>query len=541
MKILVIGGYGGFGARLSRRLAAQDHQVTIAGRSLAKATAFAATLANTTACVVDRNADLGPVLTTVRPDIVIDAAGPFQQSGYAVAEACIAAGAAYLDLADARDFVCNIGELDAAARAGNVAVIAGASSVPALSGAVVRELSRGMTHVSAIEIAISASSRAAAGPAVAAAILGNVGQPLELWAGGRWQRHYGWQSLRTERFAVSGKAPVTGRRVALADVPDLALLPARVPGHPAVSFRAGTESTLANLTLWMASWKVRWRWIASLAPLAPMLLPLQKLTQLWGGDRSGMIVRVFGLAAGARVERRWTLIAERDDGPEIPTLAAALLVERLARRALAAGSRDAGEALTLDEFRPLLGALAVVHETVELPFGEPLYRRVMGQGFDALAPAVRAMHQVIRDGGAAGEAVVARGANPIARLIAWAMRFPVAGEHALHVHFEEADGVERWTRDFGGRRFASELSEAHGELVERFGPLRFRFALPVADGGLTMVMTGWSLWRVPLPFALAPRSVAREWEAGGRFHFDVPIDLSLIGRIVHYSGSLELL
>ena len=48
--------------------------------------------------------------------------------------ACIAAGAHYLDLADARDFVARIGTLDAAARAAGVAIISGASSVPALVG-----------------------------------------------------------------------------------------------------------------------------------------------------------------------------------------------------------------------------------------------------------------------------------------------------------------------------------------------------------------------------------------------------------------------
>ena len=44
-RILVIGGYGGFGARLSRRLAAAGHHVLVAGRSADKAARFAATLA----------------------------------------------------------------------------------------------------------------------------------------------------------------------------------------------------------------------------------------------------------------------------------------------------------------------------------------------------------------------------------------------------------------------------------------------------------------------------------------------------------------
>jgi hypothetical protein len=38
---------------------------------------------------------------------------------------------------------------------------------------------------------------------------------------------------------------------------------------------------------------------------------------------------------------------------------------------------------------------------------------------------------------------------------------------------------------------------------------------------------------------MLPRGIAREYEANGRFHFDVPIALPLIGLLVHYRGWLE--
>ncbi len=66
------------------------------------------------------------------------------------------------------------------------------------------------------------------------------------------------------------------------------------------------------------------------------------------------------------------------------------------------------------------------------------------------------------------------------------MRFPPAGSHPLHVSFVERDGVERWTRHFGDRSFSSHLSEQAGQLVERFGALRFVFDLPSDEHGLTM-------------------------------------------------------
>ena len=67
--------------------------------------------------------------------------------------------------------------------------------------------------------------------------------------------------------------------------------------------------------------------------------------------------------------------------------------------------------------------------------------------------------------------------------------------------------------------------------------MRFYFDLHKLDGGLNMRMTRWSVLGVPLPLAWAPRSPAREWEEGGRFHFDV-LDLPLIGRVIHYRGWL---
>lgn len=531
--ILVLGGYGGFGGRLSRRLAGAGHEVVVAGRRLSIATRFCAGLPGSRPLAADRNEDPTALFATARPALVVDAAGPFQGSDYRVPAACAALNIPYLDLADDRAFVAGIGAIRA-----DVPIIAGASSVPALSGAVVRHLAAGMTRVTAVEAAISASNRAAAGRSVATAILASVGRPVPLWRNGRSRVGHGWQDIRRERFGLADGTSLGRRWVALADVPDLALLPERLAGRPAVTFRAGTELGFQNLALWLASWPVRW-WGGSLTPLARWLLPLQRLTAALGSDRSGMVVRVFGTAAGRRVERRWTLIAEQGDGPEIPTLAAAILAERILAGACRPGSRDAGETLSLADFEPDFARLAVRHETQEIAQLDPLYRRVMGAEFDRLRPVVRALHDVLRDGGASGRATVTRGGHPIARLIAAAIGFPPAGEHALHVSFAERDGEETWTRDFAGRRFRSRLSQRGGELVERFGPLRFRFALVREGGSLRMVMRGWSCLGLALPLALAPRSDACETEdAQGRFGFDVPIALPLVGLVVHYRGWL---
>lgn len=535
--ILVLGGYGGFGARISRRLVAAGHDVLVAGRRFASAEAFCAGEARLTPLALDR-ADIAAVLDTHRPDVVVDASGPFQAMDHAVPRACIDAGIAYCDIADSRTFVCGIPALDAAAKEAGVPVIAGASSVPALSGAAIRMLAQGMERVCAVEIAISASNRASAGAAVSTAILAQVGQSFVLWRGGREAAAFGWQEATKIDFALPCTAPLRNRRVALVDVPDVALFPSRLPGAPAVVFRAGTELGIHNLALWLASWPVRWRWLRGLTPLACWIAPLRRLTTPLGSDRSAMRVALFGEAAGQRLERRWTLIADSGDGPEIPALSVPLLVERILRGDEAPGARDAGDSLELADYEPAFRTLAIRHGVEARMVAEPLYRQAMGDAFDRLPDAVRRMHEPLRDAGAVGEATVIGAATRAGALIGRIMRFPPPGRYPLHVHFSQTDRDECWTRSFGPYRFSSRLSRCKEGVVERFGPLRFRFALPPVDGGLAMVMKGWTLCGIPMPLIMAPRTDAREWEDAGRFHFDVAVALPLLGRIVHYRGWL---
>lgn len=549
-RVLLIGGYGGFGARIATRLAQEGWDVLVAGRSVAKAQAFCDGRPGLTPLALDRDRDLPEALARWNPFAVVDAAGPFQVTGDDVPRACIKAGCHYLDIADGRDVVAGIGTLDEAARAAGVCVISGASSVPGLSGAAVRSLvagrglsagrapAAGMEEVRAVEIAISASNRATAGLSVTRAILSYVGRPIQLWRSDRWSAGYGWQDLRQLTFEVSGLPPVGPRLVALADIPDLELLPDRLPGRPAVVFRAGTEFALQNLAVWLLSWLVRWRLLASLVRFGPALIRFQRAFSSLGSDRSAMVVRIFGLSEGERIERRWTLIAQDGAGPEIPGLAVPILLDRLARGTLAPGATDAGGLLALDEFQPAFARLSIRHETVEIEQPAPLYRRVMGERFETLPGSVRALHEVLRDGGASGRSVVTRGQSFLARFVASLIGFPPAGEHALNVSFAERGGVETWTRDFGSHQFRSRLSRQGRFLVERFGLLQFAFDLPSTPQGLSMVMRRWWLGPLPLPLGLAPRTVAREWEEDGRFRFDVAISLPVAGLLVHYRGWL---
>jgi hypothetical protein len=535
--VLVLGGYGGFGARLSRRLAQDGWLVLVAGRRLAAADAFCATVPGTMAVLADRNGEIGAVLDQHRPDLLIDAAGPFQDSSYAVVEACIEHGVHYLDLADGRHYVAGIDALDAAAKTKGVIVISGASSVPALSGAVIRHLAQGMDQVCSVEMSISASSRASAGASVSSSILSYVGKPVSLWQGQQWRTKLGWHMLRWQHYVVDGLKPIA-RLTALSDVPDHSTVPQSFSGKPATVFRAGPEFAFQTLGLWLFSLLVPWRLARSLIPLTPFLQWLQALTARFGSDRSAMMLEVKGFADDEASLRRWTLIAEQGDGPEIPTMAAVLLCGMLKQGSLTPGARHAGNALKLAQFEPLFAPLAIRHQTIRHDY-IPLYQRVLGQQWHDLAPAIRAMHKLAGDGAGQGTGQVRRGKSLLARLLGAIMRMPPEGDHDLHVTFSECNGIERWERNFGGHCFSSELSQQGTRVVERFGPLRFHFDLPVRGSELSMVLRKWSFVHVPMPIILAPKIEAREqMDGNGKFRFDVSVGQPAVGEIVHYSGSL---
>ena len=96
-----------------------------------------------------------------------------------------------------------------------------------------------------------------------------------------------------------------------------------------MSFFAGTDAPWHNLGLWLLSWPVRWRLLRRPERFAGLLSTLQRWTRGPGSLRSAFEMRLFGIAGGRRLERRWTLIAERGEGPEIPSLAVPLLLRKL--------------------------------------------------------------------------------------------------------------------------------------------------------------------------------------------------------------------
>lgn len=351
MKIIVLGGYGNFGARICRALANSPAiKLVVAGRDLAKAGALAEEC-GADAAAIDINApNLTQVLQDLGAGLVIHTAGPFQAQGYAVALAVAAAGAHYIDLADGRRFVCDFpAALDAVFRRQERIAITGASTVPALSSAVIDYLARGWTSIEEIDFCIAPAQTAPRGVATMAAVLSYCGAPIQVWQGGAWVTQYGWANPRKVQYAR-----LRARLASLCDIPDLELFPAYYPGVKSVLFRAALEIGLSQRALAVIAALRRMGMLTRPERMAGFLNRAADGLDLFGSALGGMVVRVRGVdAAGAAASRSWHIAADDDHGPEIPCMAAILLARRIAAGELGAtGARSSIGQLALADFEP---------------------------------------------------------------------------------------------------------------------------------------------------------------------------------------------
>ena len=348
MRVVVLGGYGYFGAAIARTLAAAGpFDVVVAGRDAARAATMAKSLGVKHAPIDATGLDLADRLCASGAQVVINTVGPFQKRDHHVARAAIVAGSHYVDLADSRDFVRAVVALDPDARSRGVLVVSGASSVPALAAAVVDCYLSDFAALHEIEHGISSSSRVP-GAATLGAVLAYCGRPFTRLADGAWITTHGGQALRRHRFAH----PPMSRWIGDCDVPDLALFPERYPSVRSVRFGAGVELGLVQWSFWLLSWLVRAGLVRDAPALLPQLAAGARLVQPLGSGRSAMFVTLRGVDdGGAPRVRRWELRASGEDGAMIPCMAAVALARKLQRGALGArGAMPCVGLLTLEDY-----------------------------------------------------------------------------------------------------------------------------------------------------------------------------------------------
>jgi alkylated DNA nucleotide flippase Atl1 len=549
MKILILGGYGVFGGRLAELLADMSSlEILVCGRSLARAEAFCAAWrgqAQLRPLMLDRR-DIADALRIHKPDLVVDASGPFQTYGsacYGVITACIDAGIDYLDFADAADFVFGVSQFDERAKAAGVFVLSGVSSFPVLTAAVLREMERTM-DILTVEGGIAPSPYAGIGLNVMRAVVGYAGAPVKLWRHGRPAHGVGLAESRRFTVAVPGRLPLRNIHFSLVDVPDLQVIPPEHPSMTDIWMGAGPVPEFLHRMLNLLA-KARARFgLPSFAPLSPLFHAVLNRMR-FGEHRGGMFVRAQGRAAGRPMEMSWHLLAEGDDGPYIPSMA----IEALVRKMLSGerplpGARAGTDALNLADYDRLFRSKTIYTGFRREEPDVPLFRQLLGPAFDDLPPRLRELHDSKDVRQWSGVAEIRRGQGILARMISTLVGFPQAAKQVpVSVTFTPEKGKERWTRNFGGRRFSSTQSVGMGKdqylLAERFGIVTVALALVLDGGRLALIPRRWHVLGVPLPGFLLPKGESFESEENGRFCFDVEISLPFVGLVVAYKGTLE--
>ena len=347
--VLILGAAGNFGRRIARRLArAANVELLLAGRRRASVAALAAELGTASPHVLDRLAgDFAGALQRLAPDVVVDTTGPFQTADHRVPRAAVLAGAHYLDLADARDYVTSIDHLNELAQARARCVLSGVSTLPAVSSAVLAEYAASFDRLDAVDVCIAPGQDTPRGTATLAAVLSYAGQtvpvasadgsiPARAWLDGRRFQH-----------------PVLGTlRGLLCDVPDNVLLRDHFSVTGEVRFYAALELAPMRSGMRAAAVASRLGWIRDWTWLTPALLGMSRWFDPFGSDNGGMTVEMRGVLLDGPRRRQgrisWHLTARNGHGPEIPATPAVVLAPRLST--LEPGARPCIGELTLADF-----------------------------------------------------------------------------------------------------------------------------------------------------------------------------------------------
>src|SRR5690348_8444513 len=550
-KVLLVGGTGEFGRRLLRGLIeTTDLDVIVAGRDITRCERIARDFnlgrARTRVSALQYDATRASVdqLRASGAFLVADAAGPYQHANHNLVRAAIAAGMHYIDLADGREFVARFGELDDVARKMGTTALCGCSSTPALSTAVLDQLTPGWQAIETVHVGISPGNRASpCGLSVIRSILSYAGKPVRVFVDGEWTTRMGWGLPQRREMGI-----LRARWLSLCETPDLDILPARYCVQREALFRGGLELAAFHFGLF-ALGAIAWsRLVGSLEPLAPWVQKAAKAAATLGSDRGGMLVEVTGLNRdGARVYAKWTLIAESGDGPYVPTLPAlaairALVEKRLNRPGVSACVGMLDLATIADEFRPY--RITTQMETRTLDTSPSPFERLLGRSFERLPEPVRYFHSLRHALMTEGRAKVSIAPGFISALVCAVFGLPAAGDDVLVSVFflPKPNGLEFWRRRFAKRRYQSTMgvfaSGTASLLIEHFGPFRLFFKLTPQDDSLEWLLVRWKFLFLPLPRWTLLKVKCRESADGVRFVFDIDFALPIIGPVIHYTGWL---
>lgn len=171
-----------------------------------------------------------------------------------------------------------------------------------------------------------------------------------------------------------------------------------------------------------------------------------------------------------------------------------------------------------------------------------VFMQALGESFHTLPAPVQGFHNA-GTRSYTGLADITRSRSPYGWLILKLAGFPPAGRAVpVTVTVQETNGVEHWTRDFGGHftRSTIRFTGTEGIIEERLGLLTLRMKLTASSKGLHYAILKASIFGIKAPRILLPKSDTWETEdSAGDFHFSVTATAFLAGRLIHYQGALK--
>ena len=234
-RVVVLGGLGLFGRTIIKQLR---------GLGLIAQSASRRGLADVR---VDAN-DGASIRAALRPgDLVIDAAGPFQARTAALIQAAIEIGFDVIDLNDDLSYAESVIALEPQIAAAGIRVLSSASSVSAVSAAVVQH--SGIASPRRVTSFLAPATRHTANSGTAVSLLRSVGRPIRVLSGTKLMPRMGW-SEKQEFVMPPPIGSIEGRLFESADV---LYLPTIWPTLSDVSMYVDTHTIGANTLLRLAA------------------------------------------------------------------------------------------------------------------------------------------------------------------------------------------------------------------------------------------------------------------------------------------------
>jgi len=161
------------------------------------------------------------------------------------------------------------------------------------------------------------------------------------------------------------------------------------------------------------------------------------------------------------------------------------------------------------------------------------------EDFHKLPPLVKAAHR--GNTRLQGRADIQRG-NVIAAILCTLTGMPRSARQAEFIvdGSHSAKGMH-WKRLINGKAMNSWFALDGDLLVEKLGFIHMSMQLKVKNATLIYTIVKTKILGIPIPSLLAPKVEAREEQVDDKYQFQVEVSLPLVGRLIQYAGSLELI